>query len=125
MEHQRAGLPGPSTSSSETAAALAAASLAVGRRGQDRQRLAPAERYIQCLEWLHQLRSEFPNAFSTDEWDQHVSDFETWLQDDLSSIAEDMSDTGELAFVDRVADLYGLTIDDEGLDRGRRNGPAE
>jgi hypothetical protein len=68
--------------------------------------------YVQGLEWLHQLRSKFPDAFEADEWNEHVADFETWLHDDLSSSAEDMSDTGELHFVDRVADLFGLTIDE-------------
>ncbi|MDQ6803916.1 MAG: restriction endonuclease [Actinomycetota bacterium] len=75
--------------------------------------LTSTHNYVQGLEWLHQLRSTFPSAFDREEWDQHVSDFETWLHDDLSSSAEDMSDTSELDFVEGVADLFGLAIDDE------------
>jgi hypothetical protein len=67
--------------------------------------------YVKSLEWLHQLRSEFPDAFERLEWDQHVSDFETWLRDDLRSSAEDMSDTSELYFIDRVAGLLGVSIE--------------
>lgn len=78
-----------------------------------KQVLTSGYSYVQGLEWLHQLRSEFPEAFDREEWSQHVSEFETWLHDDLSSSAEDMSDTDELHFVDRVADLFGLTVDDD------------
>ena len=69
--------------------------------------------YVQGLEWLYQLRRQSPEAFSHDEWEDHVVDFEMWLRDDLASSAEDMSDSSELQFVDRVADLLGVTIDED------------
>jgi hypothetical protein len=69
--------------------------------------------YAQSLEWLHQLRSLSPEALPRDEWDQHVAEFETWLRDDLTSSAEDMSDSSELRFIDHVADLLGVSIDDD------------
>lgn len=75
--------------------------------------LSAGYHYVQGMEWLHELRTRFPEAFSPDEWADCVSEFDTWLANSLSSSAEDMSDIGELDFVDRVADLFGLTIDGE------------
>jgi len=69
--------------------------------------------YMITLEWLHDLRYEFPESFSADEWEQNVAEFEAWLQDDLRSNAEDMSEPDELELVDRIANLYGLAIDAE------------
>lgn len=51
--------------------------------------------YMLSLEWLHDLRSEFPEAFEDDEWERNVAEFEAWLQDDLRRSAEDMTDPGE------------------------------
>ena len=69
--------------------------------------------HMLTLEWLHDLWSEFPEAFETDEWERHVAEFEAWLRDDLRTNAEDMSDPDELELVERIASLYGLDIDDE------------
>lgn len=69
--------------------------------------------HMLTLEWLHDLWSEFPEAFETDEWEGHVAGFEAWLRDDLRTNAEDMSDPDELELVERIASLYGLDIDDE------------
>ena len=77
--------------------------------------------YVQGLEWLYQLRRQSPEAFSHDEWEDHVVDFEMWLRDDLASSAEDMSDSSELQFVDRVADLLGVTIDEDVWVEASRN----
>jgi hypothetical protein len=69
--------------------------------------------YMLTLEWLHELRSDFPEAFEMDEWERHVAGFDEWLRDDLCSNAEDMSNTDELELVERIAGLYGLDIDGE------------
>ncbi len=75
--------------------------------------LVNATSYVQSVEWLYQLRSLFPEALSRDEWDEHVAYFESWLRDKLASNAEEMSDSSELRFVDQVADLLGVSIDDD------------
>jgi hypothetical protein len=67
--------------------------------------------YMITLEWLYDLRYEFPESFGADEWEQNVAEFEAWLQDGPRSNAEDMSDPDELELVDRIANLYGLDID--------------
>jgi Restriction endonuclease len=69
--------------------------------------------YLLGLEWTHELWSEFPDAFECGEWEAHVSEFDEWLRDSLLESAEEMSDPDELALVDRMADLYGLDIDEQ------------
>lgn len=69
--------------------------------------------YMLTLEWLHELRTEFPDAFEMDEWQRHVEGFDEWLREDLCSNAEDMSNPDELELVERIAGLYGLDIDDD------------
>lgn len=71
--------------------------------------------YVLTLEWLHELRSDFPEAFETDEWERHVAGFDEWLRDDLCANAEEMTNPDELELVERIAGLYGLDIDDEAL----------
>ena len=42
-----------------------------------KQALTAGYSYIQGLEWLHRLRSQFPDPFNPEEWDRHLSGFET------------------------------------------------
>ncbi len=69
--------------------------------------------YMLTLEWLHELWSWCPEAFETNEWDDHVAEFDSWLRDDLGRNAEDMSDPDELELVERIAELYELDINDD------------
>jgi Restriction endonuclease len=69
--------------------------------------------YMLTLEWLHELWSWCPEAFETNEWDDRVAEFDSWLRDDLGRNAEDMSDPDELELVERIAELYELDINDD------------
>jgi conflict system STAND superfamily ATPase/restriction endonuclease len=78
-----------------------------------RKVLSEGRSYMLSLEWLLDLRREFPAAFGREEWDTHVAEFDEWLKHGLSDVADDMSDLDELAQVERMVELYGLELDDE------------
>ena len=71
---------------------------------------------VQETEWKADLRDLFPDAYTRDEWAAVVDEFAFWLEDDLASSADEMTDTGELRLVERVADRLGVVIDQDDLD---------
>lgn len=71
---------------------------------------------VQDTEWKADLRDLFPGAYTRDEWAAVVDEFAFWLEDDLAGSADEMTDTGELRLVERVADRLGVVIDQDDLD---------
>lgn len=71
---------------------------------------------VQETEWKADLRALFPDAYTRGEWETVVDEFASWLEADLASSANDMTDTEELRLVERVADRLGIVIDQDELD---------
>lgn len=67
---------------------------------------------VQTL-WLAELREEFPQAFSIEEWADVVDEFETFIRDRLLMEAEDMTNAEELQLIDRAAESLGIEIDED------------
>jgi hypothetical protein len=72
--------------------------------------------YVQTCEWLIEMRALFPEAFAIEEWAHVADEFANWIENDLTSSAQDMSTEDELAAVERVAEELGVPINEEELD---------
>lgn len=65
----------------------------------------------QTGEWMIELRTLFPGAFSATEWADFVDEFATWFESELLSEAEAWSTEEEVDAVESVARKLGVDVD--------------